>query len=81
MRPIGPIPSPELSLLKPGAELPIGGSQVFGDNSCLTDRGHEICVPGPARQDVEMYVIDNARTRRVAKVHADVEPGRAIYIA
>ena len=28
-----------------------------------------------------MYVVDNPRTRRVAKVHADVEPRRAIYFA
>ena len=81
MRPRGLISSPEFTLLKPGAELLIGGSQIFGDNPRLTDRGHEICVPGPARQDVEMYVVDNARTRRVAQVHADVEPGRAIYFA
>ena len=73
--------SPDPSLLEPAAEFLISGSQIFGDNPRITDRGHEICVPGPARQDVEMYVVDNARTRRVTKVHADVEPGRAIHFA
>jgi len=28
-----------------------------------------------------MYVIDNARARRMTKVHADVESSRAIYFA
>ena len=81
MRPIGPISLPASSSLELSAQLAIGGSQIFRDNPCLTDRGHEICVPGPARQDVEMYVVDNTRTRRVAKVHADVETGRVIYVA
>ena len=69
------------SLLEPASQLLIGGSQIFWDNPGLTDRGYEICVPGPARQDVEMYVIDNARTRSMTKVHADVESSRVIDFA
>src|SRR6266576_6867210 len=81
IRRIGLISTSASSPLKLSEQLAIGGSQIFGDNPGLTDRGHEICVPGPARQDVEMYVIDNARARRVTKVHADVESRRAIYFA
>jgi len=36
------------------AKLLVGGLEVFRLNSSFSDRGHEVCIAGPSRQNVKM---------------------------
>lgn len=64
--------------LEPRTQLLVGGGEVFGDNACSADGGHEICIARPARQDVKMDVVHNPGASGFSEVHAQIEPRRLI---
>ena len=51
-------------------------AQRVREHSCAGEDGHEISVSAPARYDVNMQIIDDARARAFAKVDANIEPLR-----
>src|SRR5919107_4679221 len=72
------LPHGRASALEAAAELVVGGAEVFGDDAGLADGGHEVGVAGPAREDVKVQVVRDARARGLAEVHAEVEAVRAV---
>ncbi len=51
----------------------IGFIQRLGEHPCFSYRAHEIGVSVPARDNVQMNVIDHSGSGRLADVRADVE--------
>src|SRR5437899_9448184 len=62
------------------AQSLIGGREFLGLNSRFTYRGHEIRVPDPARQNVQMQVPGDAGSRGPPDVHSEIVSVRAIKI-
>src|SRR5712692_8402838 len=54
------------------AELVVGDGQVLGLDAGFANGGHEVGVAGPARQDVQVYVADDASAGAAAQVHPKV---------
>ena len=47
--------------------------KVFGDNSCVRSRSHEIRVTSPAWDNVEVYVLFDPGSCSLSDIRADVE--------
>ena len=63
----------ELQLDRPGGhELPARLQQVLGEHLDVREHRHEIRVPGPARDDVQVDVVDDAGAGDPAEVPARV---------
>ena len=63
---------------KQGVESGIGGVEVLDQDLGPADDGHEVGVADPARDDVEVEVIDHPGPGAAAQVHARVEPVRGV---
>ncbi len=48
--------------------------QVLDKDSSGADKGHKIGVAVPARDDVEVVMVNDARARALTKVHPGIEP-------
>src|SRR5690348_13632963 len=59
---------------RPGVhELPAGGDEMLRNDADVCDHRHEVRVAAPARDDVEMAVVDDAGAGDAAHVPAEVE--------
>src|SRR5258708_2221213 len=63
------------------AELVIGCRQVFGKHAGLAYRRNEIRVAGPARHEVQVYVIGDAGTPSPPEIHSQIETVRMVNFA
>ena len=57
-----------------------GLRQLLGQHARLADDGHEVGVAVPARNDVEVQVIEDAGAGRLAEVDADVDAVRRVRL-
>src|SRR5439155_15723120 len=71
-RPAGP-PHALFEPVESRPQAVVGLEEVLRHHAHLGDRGHEVRVARPARHDVPVEVIDDARAGRGPEVHADVE--------
>ena len=62
-----------LEIFKNRSEFPIGFIQVFGNNLCLGQRGHEIGISHPSRDDVEVKMVFPWASR-LPDVESNIEP-------
>ena len=65
-----------MKFLKKGPELFTGAGHILGDHADLADDSHEIRIAAPPGNDVDVEMIVDSGSRRLAQVHADVEPLR-----
>src|SRR4051812_13218115 len=64
---------------RPGCAKPPGClEQMLGQHLHVREHGHEVRVPGPARDDVLVHVVDDAGARDSAEVPAEVEALRRV---
>ena len=64
---------PACKLLEDRAQARRGLRQFFRQHAHLADDRHEVGVAVPARHEVHVQVIDDARAGRTAEVDADVD--------
>src|SRR5579863_2443560 len=61
-------------------QLVVGGEQVLRVDASFADHGHEVGIASPARQNVQVEMIGNARTCDFAKIHPQVVPVRMVSL-
>jgi hypothetical protein len=61
-------------------EFGVSSFEIFGEDACLANRGHEVGVAGPAWEHVNVHVLRDACAGCGPEVHAHVEAGRRVNI-
>jgi hypothetical protein len=53
-------------------------TQLFRQDTGFRDYRHEVCIADPARNDVQVEVFSNSRSRCLAKIHPNIESIRIV---